>query len=548
MKQQSIVRKDRHSGTGTGRTQRRWLFAWLLIPIGSATLGCQGFGLRGPDGIATIRAEDDWSIPSEGPVTFGSKKSPYILRRLSDAEKKTAATPTDAATASPSSNAQAKAPASGTAETKQPSPPSTNSVAAKPPTENGAAPQTASAQQDVQDTGVNELDIDGALEGLPAPYRDLLKRQMLAVQKHTSENKGDEQTASKGVKVSLSDTVPSPPANVASAEAKINKTDETPTLATAALASDSSSTNAAVQTASGTSTPIAPTPLAPAPAPSPTSPAPSVAKSPDIKSVTPPAPSPSVADETKPAESPSVANTPSALTTWNQSLGQTIELLKKQIDDESSTDENLRYHREISLRMLYVAARKLDEALEPISGLSDQENSFLRHEMQAMYEASNPDAMPVRSRHLSLVMNSQRLATNYLASVSNLEVRSVAFCTEVERYGVITKFPKNQFSPDQEVLLYCEIENVAAKEVRDGFETQLQGSYEIVDSTGKRIAEQILPMEPDICQNHRRDYFIVYKIYMPQQISPGQYKLRLTVEDMNARKFGQSTLDFQIKK
>ncbi len=198
--------------------------------------------------------------------------------------------------------------------------------------------------------------------------------------------------------------------------------------------------------------------------------------------------------------------------------------------------------------MLYVAARKLDEAMEPIDGLSDQENLFLRHQMQAMFEASNPDAMPVRSRHLSLVMNSQRLATNHLASVSNLEVRSTAFCTEVERYGVVTKFPKYQFSPDQEVLLYCEIENVAAKEVRDGFETQLQGSYEIVDSTGKRIAEQILPMEPDICQNHRRDYFIVYKIYMPQQISPGQYKLRLTVEDMNARKFGQSTLDFQIKK
>jgi hypothetical protein len=168
--------------------------------------------------------------------------------------------------------------------------------------------------------------------------------------------------------------------------------------------------------------------------------------------------------------------------------------------------------------------------------------------MLALYEASNPDAMPVRSRHWSIVMNSQREATNHLAAASNLEVKSLAFCTEVERYGVVTKFPKTQFQADQEVLLYCEIENVAAEKVRNGFETQLQGSYEIMDSQGRKIADQLLPMEPELCQNHRRDYFIVYKIYMPPQIAIGNYQLRLTIEDMKARKFGQSQLEFSIKK
>ena len=235
-------------------------------------------------------------------------------------------------------------------------------------------------------------------------------------------------------------------------------------------------------------------------------------------------------------------------TQWHQPLVHAIEMLEKQMREQPPSDQNLRMHQELTLRLLYVSMRKLDDALRPIDGLPDHEQEYYRHQMQALYEASNPDAMPVRSRHLSLVMNSQREATNHLAAASNLEVRSVAFCTEVERYGVLTKFPKYQFTPDQEVLLYCELENVAAERVRDGFETQLQGSYEIVDSQGRVIAEQILPMEPDICQNHRRDYFIVYKIYMPQQISPGAYKLRLTVEDMKARKFGQSSLDLQIKK
>lgn len=199
--------------------------------------------------------------------------------------------------------------------------------------------------------------------------------------------------------------------------------------------------------------------------------------------------------------------------------------------------------------MLYVSQRRLEDAVRPIDKLSENEQEFFRHQMHALYEASNPEAMPVRSRHWSIVMNSQREATNHLAAASNLEVKSVAFCTEVERYGVITKFPKYQFQPDQELLLYCEIENVAANKVKgQGYESQLQGSYEIIDSQGRKVADQLLPMEPEICQNHRRDYFIVYKIFMPQQIAAGNYQLRLTVEDMKAHKFGQSQLDFHVKK
>ena len=102
--------------------------------------------------------------------------------------------------------------------------------------------------------------------------------------------------------------------------------------------------------------------------------------------------------------------------------------------------------------------------------------------------------------------------------------------------------------PDQELLLYCEVDNVAAIKVKDGYESQLQGSYEIVDSQGRKVADQLLPVEAEICQNHRRDYFIVYKIFMPQQIAAGNYQLRLMVEDSKVRKFGQCNLDFKIQK
>ncbi len=242
------------------------------------------------------------------------------------------------------------------------------------------------------------------------------------------------------------------------------------------------------------------------------------------------------------------ASSISAGAQWNHDLAGSIAKLEKQLKESPSSDESVRISQEMTLRMLYVANRQLEEAMRPIEGLTESERDYIRHQAQALYEASNPDAMPVKSRKWSLVMNSQRAATDQLAAVSNLDVKTVAFCTDVQGYGVITKFPNNSFKPDQDLLLYCELENVAADEVKEGFETQLQGSYEIIDPNGRRIADQLLPMEKEICQNHRRDYFIVYRIYTPMQIGPGNYQLRLTVEDMKAKKFGQASLDFQIQK
>jgi hypothetical protein len=232
---------------------------------------------------------------------------------------------------------------------------------------------------------------------------------------------------------------------------------------------------------------------------------------------------------------------------WNSALAQAIQKLEDEINSNRISDENLRLSQEMTLRFLYLANRKLEKAVRPVEGLDDNEQEYLRYQIQALFEASNPDAMPVRSRRWSLVMNSQRKATNKLAAASNLEVRSAAFCSDVQNYGVITKFPKYVFKPDQEVLLYCELENVFAQEVKNGFETQLQGTYEIIDTNGRRVTDQLLPMEKEVCQNHRRDYFIIYKIFVPSQLDPGQYQMRVTIEDMKAKKFGQTSLDFQIQ-
>jgi hypothetical protein len=536
-------------------------FGWKLLGLGMITLsnlamtGCQGFGRRMSDDMAFLSDdEDDWSTPAGIESKRGSGRVP---RPDFSAFRKRAPIIQSGST----DRAQAA---------NNPRSPKTPSVVGYgQPSERVASSKNHEA---MADTNNQDVDVDSALATLPPHYRDILKKQLAVVQQKNSDgsllamqassheghkNAPELPTQSNRAIDSAQDIVlmnvdemrTGLQSNATNGSAESKKGGVSFRMTDSSVASTSPPTNE-VNAAAKTepSTLAVSSTIAPSAGNSPVGVVSHTSQTDSSKVV--------LASSTDVGSNPSnmishgvaLGYSPSNNSNWRQNVGIAIEQLEKQIKETPSTDDSLRLSQELTLRMLYVSQRRLEDALRRIDQLSDSEQEYVKNQMLALYEASNPDAMPVRSRHWSLVMNSQREATNHLAAASNLEVKSLAFCTEVERYGVVTKFPKSHFQADQEVLLYCEIENVSAEKVRSGFETQLQGSYEIIDSQGRKIADQLLPMEPELCQNHRRDYFIVYKIYMPQQIASGNYQLRLTIEDMKARKFGQSQLDFSIKK
>lgn len=230
---------------------------------------------------------------------------------------------------------------------------------------------------------------------------------------------------------------------------------------------------------------------------------------------------------------------------WRDHLREALRELEEEPETAAESPAE-KLHRQATSRMLRLALGELDSALQPIEGLQTHEQEFFRHDFQALHDAIDPKGNPVLARRWTLALDSHRKAMAHLAAVSNLEIKNASFCTDVHSYGVVSKFPNPHFKPNQELLLYCELDNFSAEPAKDGYETQLQGSYEIVNASGVRVADMLLPEDADICRNPRRDYFIAYRIYMPQKIEPGRYQLRLTIEDMKGRKFGQTSLDFQI--
>ena len=109
------------------------------------------------------------------------------------------------------------------------------------------------------------------------------------------------------------------------------------------------------------------------------------------------------------------------------------------------------------------------------------------------------------------------------------------------------RFAKYEFQPNQEVLLYAEVENFASESTPNGYHTSLKSNYQILDGHGQRVSEHAFAATEEYCRNLRRDYFIGYHLRLPKDIGPGLYTQQLSIEDATCHKVGQATIEFAVK-
>jgi hypothetical protein len=221
--------------------------------------------------------------------------------------------------------------------------------------------------------------------------------------------------------------------------------------------------------------------------------------------------------------------------------------------DAGNADEELP-RLEQQLRLVYAAAGRMDDAVAAVESLDASQREAYKNLMFGLGVWLSPDEARRAALRTAKVLHSLRDATGDLAGASKLELRNLAFCERVEHFGWYTEFPRKEFQPKQQVILYAEVENFTAEQKGpSSYETELQGSYVILDSSGEEVASRQLQLDKEVCRNYRRDYFLAYRLYLPDGISPGKYRLELTVEDLKARgkyqgrKLGEGVIDFTIR-
>ena len=225
--------------------------------------------------------------------------------------------------------------------------------------------------------------------------------------------------------------------------------------------------------------------------------------------------------------------------------GQLLRRLSNPPADESPID---RERRQIVLRHLMVLAGQPENAIESMEGLNKTEQLYLTNQLMGLWTMINPQGHPSSGRRITEALPKFREATRHMATATDsLTLNSLEFCTEIEAYGQIKPFDGNRFAAGQQVILYCEIENFAAAERSGEFQTKLQGSYDIYDSTGTKVISQLLPVDQQRSRNRLRDYFVAYQMNLPKGLPTGTYRLQLTIEDAVGKKYGQSNIPFEIR-
>jgi hypothetical protein len=129
-----------------------------------------------------------------------------------------------------------------------------------------------------------------------------------------------------------------------------------------------------------------------------------------------------------------------------------------------------------------------------------------------------------------------------------LAIKNMAFCRRISSFGNYDRFPRNEFTPGYEVLLYTEIENFVSNLTAEGnYRTSLRSQIEIVNSKNFTVWKKSFAPTEDLCRNPRRDYFHNCQFQIPEDLPTGTYTLKLTVSDELSQKSTIGSLDFILK-
>ena len=130
---------------------------------------------------------------------------------------------------------------------------------------------------------------------------------------------------------------------------------------------------------------------------------------------------------------------------------------------------------------------------------------------------------------------------------SPLKITKLALSKRIASYGVFEEYDREWVVPRQEVLLYCEVDNFVSEKEDDGrYLSKLRVRIEIRD--GKRLIWSWEPPEVvDRSRNIRNDLYIGTRFYVPSDLRPGEYQLRVRVTDVIGSKSAKEEVNLVVK-
>ncbi len=206
---------------------------------------------------------------------------------------------------------------------------------------------------------------------------------------------------------------------------------------------------------------------------------------------------------------------------------------------------------QLQLRTLRLAAGQDTKALQPVKGLTKQENdniSVLLQMMMGVRDRNQGEASPTEAAAQLEAINTLR---RRLERYADLRVPALEICRSVDCYGVYETFPTNRFAAgrNQQVIVYCELKNFSVKPDQAGmFRTRLNMVVGLYDSQGAKAQPSITVNNiEDVSASRRNDFFLRSFYTLRNTLTAGEYTLRVMIEDPVANKAVTDTKQIVIQ-
>jgi len=205
--------------------------------------------------------------------------------------------------------------------------------------------------------------------------------------------------------------------------------------------------------------------------------------------------------------------------------------------------------RQIRLRYLYLAEGMTEKALALPENMNPDQAVLLMKIMQSAIATQKVmhDPTAVSGETIETVQDLQE----WLVSNADLEIPRVVLCTSIHSYGRYEVIPDGFFASGKanRAFLYCEVKNFATESTPDGkYRTRIAHRLELLTPQGHSVWKDSSEMEVvDICLNKRTDFFFNRLVELPRSINPGDYVLKVTVEDKIKSRIDEASLLLEIK-
>jgi hypothetical protein len=136
-----------------------------------------------------------------------------------------------------------------------------------------------------------------------------------------------------------------------------------------------------------------------------------------------------------------------------------------------------------------------------------------------------------------------------LRGSADLRVPKVVLCSRVDSFGRYEAMPDDRFPTGRrhEVIIYCDVENVLSRSnERQMWQSSLAQEAALYDDVGRKWWEDSRQATTDQSHNRRRDFYVARRTWLPANLPPGNYYLKVTVVDQLAQRAAQSTLPIRV--